>query len=176
MIRPTSVADTPELLKITEGTGLFSPADLEALKDVLTAYHEENFAAGHRCFTDEVKGQVIGFVYYAPAAMTERTWYLWWIVVSKQTQARGVGGKLLKHAEEAARAENGRLMMIDTSSLPTYELTRKFYLKHGYETAAVVKDFYADGHDLVMFRKRLLPTSPPASHTVSADVRPAGPS
>jgi ribosomal protein S18 acetylase RimI-like enzyme len=159
MIRPTIPADTPELLKITQGTGLFLPADLEALESVLKAYHEENAAAGHRCFTDEVKGEVIGFVYYAPAAMTDRTWYLWWIVVSKQTQAKGVGSKLLKHAEDAAWAENGRLMMIDTSSLPTYDLTRRFYLKHGYEIAAVVKDFYADAHDLVMFRKRLLPTA-----------------
>jgi len=160
MIRPTVSADTPALLKITKETGLFLPVDLEALDAVLSAYHEENAAQGHRCLTDEHNGEVIGFVYYAPAAMTDRTWYLWWIVVSKQTQAKGVGSKLLKHAEDAARAENGRLMMIDTSGLPTYELTRRFYIKHGYEIAATIKDFYADHHDLVMFRKRLLPASP----------------
>ena len=28
---------------------------------------------------------------------------------------------------------------------------------HGYETAAVIKDYYADGHDMVVFRKRLTP-------------------
>jgi ribosomal protein S18 acetylase RimI-like enzyme len=160
MIRPTVPEDTPALLKITENTGLFLPADLEALEAVLTAYHEENAAEGHRCITDEEKGDVIGFAYYAPAAMTDRTWYLWWIVVSKQIQARGIGGTLLKHAEQDARAAQGRLMMIDTSSLPSYDLTRRFYLKHGYEVAAVVKDFYADGHDLVMFRKRLAPALP----------------
>jgi ribosomal protein S18 acetylase RimI-like enzyme len=89
--------------------------------------------------------------------MTDRTWYLWWIAVSKQTQARGVGGELLRHVEEAAHAANGRLMMIETSSLPSYELTRKFYLKHRYEVAAVLKDYYADGHDMVVYRKRLAP-------------------
>ena len=157
MIRPTTPQDTPALIKITQETGLFLPADLEALDGVLAAYHEENAIQGHRCFTFEQSGQVIGFVYYAPAAMTDRTWYLWWIVVSKHTQARGVGTKLLKHAEDGARADNGRLMMIDTSSLPSYDLTRKFYLKHAYEVAAEVKDFYADGHHLVMFRKRLAP-------------------
>ena len=155
MIRPTVEADTPALLQITQGTGLFSPADLESLDEVLTDYHAENAAMGHRCFTNEINGEVIGFVYFAPAPMTDRTWHLWWIVVGKQTQARGVGGKLLKHAEDGARAENGRLMIVETSSLPTYELTRKFYLKHGYDLAAQVKDFYADGHDLVMYRKRL---------------------
>ena len=116
---------------------------------------EENADAGHRCFTYEDNGQIIGFVYYAPAAMTDRTWYLWWIVVSKQIQARGVGGQLLQQAEDGARRENGRLMMVETSGLPSYELTRRFYLKNGYDQAAVLKDYYADGHDMVVFRKRL---------------------
>src|SRR5947209_7051704 len=141
MIRPTVPADTPSLLAITQGTGLFLPIDLEALDSVLSAYHEENADAGHRCFTYEDNGQVIGFVYYAPAAMTDRTWYLWWIVVSKQIQAKGVGGQLLKQAEDGARAETGRLMMVETSGLPTYDLTRKFYIKHGYEVAGVLKDY-----------------------------------
>lgn len=155
MIRPTVPADTPTLLAITQGTGLFLPIDLEALDSVLAAYHEENADAGHRCFTFEDHGQVVGFVYYAPAAMTDRTWYLWWIVVSKHTQARGVGGKLLKQAEDGARSENGRLMMVETSGLPSYALTRRFYVKHHYEQAAVLKDYYADDHDMVIFRKRL---------------------
>jgi len=32
--------------------------------------------------------------------------------------------------------------------LPYYELTRQFYLKHGYELHAEVKDFYEDGDNL----------------------------
>ena len=94
-----------------------------------------------------------GFAYYAPAAMTDRTWYLYWIAVSKQIQARGVGGKLLRHAEEDIKKANGRLFLIETSSLPQYDLTRKFYLKHGYEQHAVLRDYYADGDDMVIFRK-----------------------
>jgi GNAT superfamily N-acetyltransferase len=155
MIRPTVPADTPALLAITQGTGLFLPLDMEALDAVLAAYFQENAAEGHRCFTYEQQGQIAGFVYYAPAAMTDRTWYLWWIVVSKQIQAKGIGGQLLKQAEDGARAENGRLMMVETSGLASYELTRKFYLKHAYDQAAVLKDYYADGHDMVVFRKRL---------------------
>ena len=155
MIRPTVAADTPELLAITAGTGLFTDADVETLDSVLAEYHDETAAQGHRCSTYEQDGKIIGFTYYAPAAMTDRTWDLWWIVVSKQIQARGIGGELLRHAEDAARAEKGRLMEVPTSSLPSYELTRRFYLKNGYEVAAILKDHYADGHDMVIFRKRL---------------------
>jgi ribosomal protein S18 acetylase RimI-like enzyme len=157
MFRPTVPADTPALIEMTEGTGLFLPLDLAALDSVLKEYHKEAAGQGHRCVTFEQEGRPIGFVYFAPVPMTDRTWHLWWIVVSKQIQARGVGGQLLKYAEEGARAERGRLMMVETSGLPSYELTRRFYLKNGYEIASVLKDFYADGHDMVTFRKRLLP-------------------
>jgi GNAT superfamily N-acetyltransferase len=155
MIRPTIPEDSPALLALTQGTELFLPLDLQALEEVLADYHRETIHQGHRCVTYEQGGQPIGFTYYAPTAMTDRTWHLWWIVVSKQIQARGVGGQLLKYAEDAARAENGRLMIVETSGLPSYELTRRFYLKHGYEQAATLKDFYADEHDMVIFSKRL---------------------
>ncbi len=155
MIRPTISADTPQLLAITAGTGLFTPSEVATLDEVLTEYHDESAALGHRCFTYEQAGAVIGFTYFAPAPMTDRTWDLWWIVVSKQIQARGIGGELLRFAENGARAENGRLMMVPTSSLESYELTRRFYVKNGYEVAGILKDYYADGHDMYLFRKRL---------------------
>ena len=39
--------------------------------------------------------------------------------------------------------------------MPHYELTRRFYLKHGYEQHATIRDFYAEGDAMVIFRKRL---------------------
>ena len=155
MIRPTIPEETPALIAMTEGTGLFLPIDLKALHEVLADYHGETAGEQHRCITCEQNGQPIGFAYYALTPMTDRTWHLWWIVVSKQIQARGVGGKLLRHVEDAAHAENGRLMIVETSGLPSYDLTRKFYLKHGYEHAATLKEYYAEGHDMVVYRKRL---------------------
>jgi ribosomal protein S18 acetylase RimI-like enzyme len=155
MIRPTEPNDTPELLAITAGTGLFTPADVETLREVLHEYHAEYAAQGHRCHTYEADGKPIGFVYFAAAPMTDRTWDLWWIVVNKKIQAKGLGGQMLRFAEDAARAEKGRLMEVPTSGLPTYENTRKFYLKSGYQVAGVLKDHYADGHDMVIFSKRL---------------------
>ena len=47
------------------------------------------------------------------------------------------------------------MLLIETSSLAHYDLTRKFYGKHDYVQSAVIKDFYADGDDLVVFSKRL---------------------
>jgi ribosomal protein S18 acetylase RimI-like enzyme len=155
IIRPTASADTPALLALADETGVFRSIEIQALREVLDDYHAHNRAAGHRSVTGERDGQVVGFAYYAPAAMTDRTWYLYWIAVRKALQARGAGGELLRHAEDDVRRERGRLLLIETSSMPHYELTRRFYVKYGYEPHAVLRDYYAAGDDMVIFRKRL---------------------
>jgi ribosomal protein S18 acetylase RimI-like enzyme len=155
MIRPTTAAETPALLAIAESTGVFSALDMDALRGVLADFHAGRDTETHILVSSEREGQVIGFAYYAPASMTDRTWYLWWIAVGKQVQARGVGKELLDYLEQDIRGRHGRLLVLETSGLPSYELTRRFYLKNGYEQAAVVKDYYADNHDMIVFRKRL---------------------
>jgi ribosomal protein S18 acetylase RimI-like enzyme len=153
MIRTSTPDETPVLVKIAHETNVFKPHELVALEEVLNDFHESNKNHGHHAVTIEHAGQVAGFAYFAPAAMTDRTWYLYWIAVSKQIQARGIGAKMLHYAEEEIKKAGGRLFLIETSSLSHYDLTRKFYLKHGYEKHAVLKDYYADGDDLVIFRK-----------------------
>ena len=158
MIRPTIPSDTPVLRTIADETGVFKPHEIVALHEVLDDFHAENHGEGHRSVTYEHHGQIAGFAYYAPAAMTDRTWYLYWIAVSKHIQARGIGAALLKYVEEDIRKQNGRILLIETSSLPHYDLTRRFYIKHHYDQEAVLRDFYADADDMVVFRKRLTPT------------------
>ncbi|MBY0525978.1 MAG: GNAT family N-acetyltransferase [Gemmataceae bacterium] len=157
MIRPTAPADTPALLELTRDTGVFKPHEIQALDEVLADYHLANHALGHRSVTSEDAGAVLGFAYYAPASMTDCSWYLYWIAVRKAQHARGIGSKLLEFAEDEIRRRNGRVLFIETSSMPSYELTRRFYLKHGYDQTATLPDFYADGDSMVVFCKRLRP-------------------
>ncbi len=155
MIRPTHPQETGHLMAIARGTGVFKPMEIDALGEVLDDYHQGNLQQGHRAVTIERDGRAIGFAYFAPTAMTDRTWHLYWIFVEQQTRAKGIGAQLLKYTEQEIRQAGGRLLIIETSALPVYDLTRKFYLKHGYEQEAIVRDFYADGDDMVVFRKRL---------------------
>jgi GNAT superfamily N-acetyltransferase len=163
MIRPSVPEEIPALVSIAHGTNVFKPHELIALKEVLDDYFAANHREGDRCVTYEKDKQPIGFAYWAPAAMTDQTWYLYWIAVNKDVQARGVGAYLLKHAEEAIKKAGGRLFLIETSSLPHYTLTRKFYLKHHYEQHAVIRDYYSDGDDMVIFRKHFQQPSAPDS-------------
>jgi ribosomal protein S18 acetylase RimI-like enzyme len=155
-VRPTTPQDTELLVEMTDATGLFKPIEVQALREVLDDYFAVNHRHGHVAVTCEEGGQVVGFAYYAPAAMTDRTWYLYWIVVRKDVQARGAGSRMLRHLEDDIRTNHrGRVLFVETGSLPHYELTRKFYLKNGYERHALLKDYYAAGDSMVVFRKEL---------------------
>jgi GNAT superfamily N-acetyltransferase len=157
MIRPTVPSETTVLVDLARATGVFKPSELTALREVLDDYHARERANGHRAVTLDHDGNPVGFAYYAPSAMADRAWYLWWVAVDPRLQSRGMGSALLRHTEDEIRGLGARLLLIETSSLPKYEPTRRFYFRHGYETYAVLRDFYADGDDMVIFSKRLLP-------------------
>lgn len=153
MIRPTTPADVERLVELTAATGVFKPHEIDALRGVLDSYFADE--TGHSCYTSEGEGGVDGYVYVGEVDMADRAWYVWWIAVDPSTQGRGVGRELLRFAEDEARRRGGRVMFIETSGLPMYEPTRRFYLRNGYDHEAVLRDYYTDGDDLVVFRKRL---------------------
>lgn len=154
-LRPSLPADSRALIALAEATGVFKPIEIQALGEVLADYHARERESGHRCATACLAGDPIGFVYWAPAPMTDRTWHLWWIAVRRDLHARGIGARLLALCEAEVRAAGGRLLLIETSSLPGYAPTHRFYQRHGYDAHSTVSDFYADGDDLLVFRKRL---------------------
>ncbi len=155
MIRPTAQEETTLLVNLTEATGLFKPMEVEALVEVFADYFAGDRESGHRSITFEQDGKAMGFAYYAPAAMTDRTWFLYWIAVRKDTQAKGIGSELLRYVENDIRAQKGRVLFIETGSLPHYEKTRQFYVKNHYETHALLKDYYAENDSMVVYRKAL---------------------
>ena len=155
MLRPITPADTPALCALTEATEFFKPAEIETLAEVLDEYHAIYAAQDHRAYGWDEGGTLLGFSYHAPAVMTDRAWYLYWIAVEKGQLGRGLGGRMLEFVEQDIRQENGRLLIVETSSIPLYEPTRRFYLKYGYAQTATVPDYYADGDGQVIFTKRM---------------------
>ena len=79
------------------------------------------------------------------------------VTASDSVQAGGANGMPDARYDHAATPlQDGRVLFIETSSLPHYDLTRKFYVKQGYDTAAVLKDYYSDGDDMVVFSKPMV--------------------
>ncbi|MFN6051908.1 MAG: GNAT family N-acetyltransferase, partial [Planctomycetia bacterium] len=109
---PLNEGHTAEVVKMAAETGFFKDHEVVALEEVFDDYHAENHQYDHKAFILEDAGLNLGFVYFAPAPMTEGSWQLWWIVVRADLQGKGLGGRLLKFAEDFCKEKGGRVMFI----------------------------------------------------------------
>lgn len=154
MIRPITPADSATVIALAVESGLVPEDGTEVLHKMLADYFNGNIHEGHACLIDD-EGDPLGVAYYNPAKATDRAWYLTLIAVKRDTQGRGRGTALMQHIEATLQAANQRLLLVETSGLPEFERTRNFYTRCGYEQEARVRDFYAAGEDMVLFRKVL---------------------
>ncbi|HBB33321.1 MAG TPA: GNAT family N-acetyltransferase [Cyanobacteria bacterium UBA8803] len=154
MIRPTMPDDTAALIDLANATGLFPPSGLELLRQMLTDSLGRNSDTEPFWITDDDNG-LVGVAYCEPERMTDRTWNLQLIAIHPNRQGQGRGAKLLGYIEQALMMRGGRMLLVETSGLPDFERTRRFYVKCGYEEEACIRDFYATGDDKVVFRKVL---------------------
>lgn len=153
MIRPTTPDDTEALIALTDAIG-FQPNEIEYLRELLVGYFSGNLGPDHFWVTDDDGGPV-GVAYYAPEPMTEGTWNLYLIAVRPDRQGQGRGASLLRYVEQTLTARGERVLLVETSGLASFERTREFYRKCGYEEEARIRDFYKAGDDKIVYRKAL---------------------
>lgn len=154
MIRSTTPDDTIALIALADATGLFQPNQLEALGEMLSEYFSGNSNSDRFWITDD-DGSPVGVAYCESEPMTDRTWNLQLIAIRPDRQGQGRGATLLRYVEQTLIAHGGRVLLVETSGLPSFERTRAFYRKCGYEEEARIRDFYAAGDDKIIYRKAL---------------------
>jgi len=125
-------------------------------EELIDSYLEYPSNSGYHILVAEVDSTVTGYICYGSTPLTEGTWDLYWMAVSREKQGRGIGSALMKSAEKEIVRAKGRLAIIETSSTPAYEKTRHFHLSQGYEIVARIPDFYAPGDDKLILQKRLM--------------------
>jgi len=156
MIRKAEIRDKPAVLDVAVDSGLFPAEHIGELAELMDSQLELEAEGHHWIVQTNDKAEILAAAYYAPEALTDGTWNLYFIAVREAEKGQGIGSTLLLHIEATLRQNQQRVLIIETSSLDGFELTRKFYLKHGYSEEARIRDFYADGEDKVVFWKGLL--------------------
>ncbi|MGB3619564.1 MAG: GNAT family N-acetyltransferase [Catalinimonas sp.] len=106
-------------------------------------------------FTCDGDDQPDGIAFCQAEKFTEGTFNLRAIAVRPDARGAGVGSRMVTFIEEELRARGGRLLIVETSGTDDFASTRRFYQKLGYRQAATLADFWADGDDKVIFRKKL---------------------
>ncbi|MGB5925918.1 MAG: GNAT family N-acetyltransferase [Dehalococcoidia bacterium] len=124
-------------------------------EELIDCYLDDPSGSGYHILVAEVDSTVEGYICYGPTPLTEGTWDIYWVAVSREKQGQGIGSALMRSAEKEILKAEGRLSIIETSSTPAYEKTRNFHLSHGYEIIARIPDFYVPGDDKLIMQKRL---------------------
>lgn len=158
MFRSATQDDTAALIDLAASTGVFLPQEAEALLGgVLDDFHagRAGKATGSKCGPIAIPGcRPRGCTSPRPPTPTV-------CGTSGGSGLRRVtkGGASAASCFGSSRlrscASDGRLLVIETSSQPKFDRTRRFYARHGYAECGRVPDFYADEDGKVIYAKRL---------------------
>jgi len=151
LIRNVRKQDLEDLKIVIDTTGLF-PSDLleGMMSDYFSATSDQEL-----WLTQESHGKAVAVAYCAPERFTDGTYNLYLIAVHGAYQGKGIGAELMRHVEQTLREKGNRILLVETSGLPEFELTRAFYHKCKYNREATIRDFYREGEDKVVFWKKL---------------------
>ncbi len=154
-IRLAKPDDTDSIMSLADAIGLFEGEELEVLGDMLSGYFDGSLGEGHSWIVCDDDG-VVGVGYFAPEQYAYGVYNLYFIAVHPKYQGKGNGSLMLNYVEKTLAEKGQRLLLVETSGLPNFELTRKFYCKQGYEEEARIREFYKPGDDKIIFRKALV--------------------
>jgi len=147
--------DKSGIMQILNNTTEFKPSEVVVAEEVIDSYLSDSYRSDYHILVAELNSIIAGYICFGPTPLTEGTWDIYWIAVAPDKQGQGIGSALLESAEKSIREAKGRLSIIETSSTPAYDKTRRFHTRHGYKIIARVPDFYAPGDDKLILQKRL---------------------
>jgi ribosomal protein S18 acetylase RimI-like enzyme len=155
-IRPLVEKDRATLLSVLIKTRSFTSAEIDVAMELIDTVLKDPVQKDYHIYCGvEGQDQAIGYICYGPTPLAQGTFDLYWIAVDPDFQGHRVGSTLLNFLEEVVKAEGGRLILADTSTIPHYERTQKFYLKNGFQEVARISDYYYPGNDRITFCRRL---------------------
>lgn len=153
MIRKLLYNDRSQLVTIVEETENFSQEEKQVAIELIDEAINNPNHEYYKTFVYEEDGKIYGYHCTGKRALTDGVFDLYWIVVDGKTQNKGLGKKLLEHAESFVKDNNGRWILAETSSKDNYNATRNFYLRNNYSIVAEIRDFYKVNDNLIVFGK-----------------------
>ena len=150
-IRAVIQSDTDGLKKVVDSSELFPS---EYLDEMITDYFN-NPDTQDIWFTYIDNNKQVAIGYCAPEKLTDGTYNLLAIGVSQDSQRSGIAMQMMNYIELLLKQKDGRILIVETSSDDAQIGARNFYQKIGYVQAAVIKDFWKEGEDKIVFLKKL---------------------
>lgn len=143
--------DLKAVRDIVASTGFFHDFEIDVAVELVEDRLKRGDASDYHFVFAELEGRVVGYTCYGPIACTQGSYDLYWIAVHDDCRSRGLGRRLMQETESRIAGCGGRRVYIETSSRELYSPTRAFYVRCGYSMEAIMRGFYADGDDKVVY-------------------------
>lgn len=153
MIRPIKKEDRYQLENILKRIDQFNEVEVSIALELLDIAINKPEQDDYFIYIFDDNNTVLGYHCTGKRPLTDGVYDLYWIVVAPDTQGKGVGSKLLQHAENLVKEKKGRWLLAETSSKESYLFTRNFYEKHNYKIVTQINDFYTVNDHLIVFGK-----------------------
>ena len=153
MIRRLKPADTKIIEGILNKVPLFKKEDIKVAMELIDITASNHLQTDYNVFVYENNGTVLGYHCTGKRPLTDAVYDLYWIVTDPDHGKKGIGKSLLEHAEDFVTQNNGRWMLIETSSKESYNATRNFYMRNNYTIISQINDFYSKDESLLIFGK-----------------------
>ncbi len=147
--------DVDAIHKIVTSTGVFRPDEITVALDLVKERLRIGIHSGYYFVFAEENNNIVGYSCFGPIACTIASYDLFWIAVEKCRQGKKIGSALIVETERQIASMGGKRIYIETSSRSDYQATRNFYLSHGYNVEAIIRDFYDNNDDKIIFCKVL---------------------
>jgi len=153
-LRRLQTRDRGEIMMLLQDVEVFSDREIKVAISLVDEILQGNPDYRSLLATD-AGDTVLGYICYGHNPLTAGTWDIYWVVVSRRFQRRHAGSLLIEAAEKDIGGEEGKLIVIQTSSKPSYRPTRKFYERMGYRMSARIGKFYSEADDMIIYSKYL---------------------
>ena len=150
-VRPPEASDRGSVRDALTRSGAFSDDEVRVAIDMF----DSGIVGEYSLLGVDVGGQLRGYACFGKAALTQRSWYLYWFCVHPAAQRSGIGQTLERNVEEFVRQMGGDRLVLETSGRPDYERSRRFYERAGFTVQGRIPDFYKPGDDCIIYCKTL---------------------
>ncbi len=151
-VRMVTQSDITDLKQVLDSIELFPS---EMLDNMIFDYLN-NPETEEIWFTASENSRPISIGFCAPEKLTVGTYNLYAIGVRRDIQGKGIGSKMMAYIEDYLKEKGGRILIVDTSGTDDFRKTRMFYEKLNYSQEAVIRDFWKEGDDKVVFWKKFV--------------------
>ena len=114
----------------------------------------ESYTESSYCLVATMENQIVGNLIFKRDPTGDAVYEFQWLATDTTIKKRPMVFKKLMLAGEEYLKELARIFMLYTSNTENERNTQSMFLKLGYEKQGILKDFWDDGDDKVIFIKR----------------------